>query len=127
MKRVFFLLVVLLLVVGCTTLPREVPAFIYLSDINEWVYDNIRYTNVPKTVEGSQTPEQTLSLRSGNCSDMAILLLDLAKKSGYTGKLIGYKLGSYQHMICDFGSLGYYDPTQGIRFSSLPAGSTIIF
>jgi hypothetical protein len=123
MKNKFFLLAALLFV-SCASLPTVMPdRFQSLSQINEWVYDNIRYDNVKDDTDTVARAETTLQTRQGTCFDMCVLMQYLAKQSGWTVKVLPIDTGTGYHVIVDAGSLGYYDPTNDRYLGySLPKG-----
>ena len=109
MKR-FFLLPIILL--SCS-LPVET-SFQSPMDICTWVHENIKYK--PDATNYWQSPEETLSLKTGDCEDLAILMIQLCKEKldieGFlvvTYKQLPDKL-SY-HTVTLFDTV--YDPTSG--------------
>lgn len=130
LRKALVLTTVSIVLSGCMTTQRSfgaAPAFDTPSQINDWVYDNIQYSNVYKTIDECQDPEYTLQTRQGVCIDMCALFVYLAEINGYgfmkphmvpidTGK------GGY-HVIVDCGPSGYYDPTNDRRIGyELPKG-----
>lgn len=57
-----------------------------LYNIYNWMINNIKYGD-PQPVNGPQTAEQTLSLRSGNCADQSILFCSLARAANVSAWL----------------------------------------
>lgn len=118
MKNMMFAVIAALLFVGCATLPPTTTS--NLSNILDYT-SSLHYINTYKTIETAQTPQQTMSLGSGNCIDLSLLFQYLAKQAGYTVKLVGIEKGSQRHMVCSNG-IYYYDATTGERYITLPAG-----
>ncbi|MFC5051867.1 transglutaminase domain-containing protein [Rubritalea spongiae] len=61
----------------------------FLSDLNGYVRRDIAY--VRRDEEGIQTPDTTLTLRSGSCRDMAVLYISAVRKLGFAARFVsGY-------------------------------------
>jgi hypothetical protein len=87
--------------------PEDLKSFDSIEAIDHWVKINIKYKYDP-WFDPWQTPEETLSLRTGDCEDFAILWLYLCNENGFgKGVMEGYKNsdGSKCHAI---GRLGNY-------------------
>lgn len=126
MNKVVLLVVVVLSLsfFSCATMPSSMPdRFTSLSDINEWVYDNIRYDNVKDDTDSVSAPEITLQTRQGTCFDMCKVFQYLAKQNGWTVSLLPVETKTGYHVVVDAGSLGLYDPTNDRYLGySLPSG-----
>jgi len=60
-----------------------------LADINAGIRDQIAYR--AREEEGTQTPLETLELRSGSCRDLALLLIESARSLGFAARFVsGY-------------------------------------
>lgn len=117
-KKALVLATVLAILSGCATVPKSfgaVPAFDTPQQINDWIYDNIRYSGVNKTIDDYQSPEYTLQTRQGVCIDMCALFVYLAEANGYgfmRPRMVPVEIGKGRyHVIVDCGPSGYYDPT----------------
>ncbi len=65
-----------------------------------FVRDSIRYLRDMRTAETIQTPEKTLSERSGDCDDKSLLLAVLAETIGFSARFcaIGVRGETYSHV-----------------------------
>jgi len=54
--------------------------------LQTFVRDSIRYVRDMRTAELIQFPDQTLTRRSGDCDDKALLLVTLAETIGFNGR-----------------------------------------
>jgi hypothetical protein len=100
--------------------PEDLKSFDSIEDIDRWVKINIKYKSDP-WYDPWQTPEETLSLRTGDCEDSAILWLYLCSENGFgKGVMEVYKNsdGSKRHAV---GRLGSY------QFNYLPSVPIKIF
>ena len=102
---------------ACTSGPQSAPeAFLISAHANEWVYSHISYLNTVngKSIDEMQTPQETLSLGTGNCIDMANLEVYLLKQSGYPKAemvpLYNASKNIYHVVVYDGNGL-YFDPT----------------
>jgi hypothetical protein len=122
------------LFIGCTTVPLtmdDVPnKFSLPQEEMNWVHTNIRYVSHTSYLEDAQSPEDTLACGTGNCVDMAVLLLYLVKRdecmTGYIVDImpIDFNLThGVGHFIVylDFDN-SYYDPVTNICSKSIYEG-----
>jgi hypothetical protein len=93
----------------------QLPDFGSLKEAQDWINKNIEYKSDQENYGYSEywaSPEQVLNKKSGDCEDMAILLLYIAKTQfNYEGKLVSINLrycNSF-HAITYIESQ-YYDP-----------------
>ena len=76
--------------------PADQPTQDGFDAIRDWVADNIEYKNDEEqwgVDEYWQTPEETLSLRTGDCEDFAILLCTLLRAYGISAEQIYVAVG----------------------------------
>jgi transglutaminase-like putative cysteine protease len=68
--------------------------------VQEWVRDNIRYTQDVADIETLQTPDVTIYHASGDCDDKSILTASLLLSLGHPVrfKIIGPGNGVYEHV-----------------------------
>jgi transglutaminase-like putative cysteine protease len=60
-----------------------------LQDITETIKSDFAY--VGRDLEGTQTPTQTLALRSGSCRDFALLMIEAVRRLGFASRFVsGY-------------------------------------
>ncbi|MFH2020094.1 MAG: transglutaminase family protein [archaeon] len=116
MKRKFLLLPLILL--SCS-LPVETSFQIETSfqtpgDVCVWVHDNIRYK--PDETDYWQSPEETFTLRTGECGDFALLMIKLCKEKldlecslVLAYKQLPDKISFHALVLYDT----FYDPTAG--------------
>lgn len=78
--KLLSLLIVLfiLIMLGVITRPYQDIDVNSLFELNSWVHNNIEYKR--DIYEYWQTPSETLSRGTGDCEDMVILFIDVAKK-----------------------------------------------
>lgn len=86
MKKLFILLIGIAFF-NCVQSIENVPTCSTLKEIDNYVFNNIKY--VHDNGDEWQTPEETLSKRTGDCEDMAILWLYLANQSGFGKGALG--------------------------------------
>ncbi|HDY76251.1 MAG TPA: hypothetical protein ENH49_06975 [Candidatus Marinimicrobia bacterium] len=70
MKKII-LTAVLVVLMGCSQEILIEPVFNTVDDVFKWVIENIEYTLDKE--DSWQSPQQTYNLKSGHCSDMALL------------------------------------------------------
>lgn len=104
-----------------------------LDDIRDWVADNIDYKSDEEQwgEDYWQSPEETLSLRTGDCEDFAILLCSLLRAYGIDAEQVFVALGDdgqgdgHAFVIEDWNQAGDWQriepqaPAQGSSFSWL--------
>lgn len=121
-KTMLAILTVLFVLSSCATAPRtmtfrDVPSFDDTNSINEWIYRNVKYDGIKKSIDEVQSPEVTLMRGSGVCIDMCSLFVYLADKNGFgfmQPKMVPVEAGKgHFHVIVDCGPAGFYDPTNG--------------
>ena len=78
--KLLSLLIVLfvLIMLGVITRPYQDIDVKSLFELNKWIHNNIEYKW--DIYEYWQTPSETLSRGAGDCEDMVILFIDIAKK-----------------------------------------------
>jgi transglutaminase-like putative cysteine protease len=76
-------------------------SILYVSALQQFVRDRIRYVQDVESVETLQTPPYTLQVAAGDCDDKAILLDTLLASVGYATAFfaIGLNGGPYQHVL----------------------------
>jgi len=62
----------------------DIPAFGAIERLNAAIYEQIKYRR--REEPGVQSPEQTLSLRTGSCRDMATLLMEACRSLGIASR-----------------------------------------
>lgn len=69
--------------------------------IQEFVRDRIRYLRDPVQIERVQTPEATLTLKSGDCDDKSVLTAALLESVGHPArfKAVGPRPGMFSHVF----------------------------
>jgi transglutaminase-like putative cysteine protease len=69
--------------------------------LQQYVQQRIRYTRDINNLETVQYPEQTLSLGTGDCDDMSILLASLAESVGFPTRFaaIGLSGEGFSHVL----------------------------
>lgn len=69
--------------------------------LQQFVQQKIRYTRDVNEVETIQFPAQTLSMGTGDCDDMAVLLATLAESVGFATRFaaIGLKGEGFSHVL----------------------------
>jgi hypothetical protein len=80
-----------------------------------WIYNNITYKH--SSYDDWQSPSTTMSLRSGDCEDMAILFVNIVYvKFGIKANIVAYDStrtvvegGSISHIIAEYDGV-FYDP-----------------
>lgn len=80
-----------------------------------WVHDNIDYKY--DTEDMWQPPEVTTELKTGDCEDMALLMLRMVYDSyGIKGKLVTIRADGTDevHAIVEYDI--YYDPTNNVSY-----------
>lgn len=96
--------------VGVIQLARSIvlplPARDYRGQVHNlfhWVKQHIRYVNDPRDVETVSTPGATLSMQSGDCDDMAVLLASLLEAIGHRTRFaaLGFDGEAYSHVITE--------------------------
>jgi len=98
-----------------------------VSQVGEWIHQNIRYRR--REDRGVQSPMETLGLSSGSCRDMATLLLEAVRSAGLAARFASGYLDSeasaagraathawVEVYLPEHGWVGY-DPTLGERTS----------
>lgn len=117
----FLFIVVLHSFAQSVTLPK----FGAADKATRWVYRNIEYVSSAKTVRNAQTPEQTLILKTGNCTDMSVLLIAILINSGADPAdlaLVGLEnREGKRHLLVQFQDM-YFDCTNDSYSYKLPAG-----
>jgi hypothetical protein len=121
MSKIIIVFIIALMGMSCVSTPTAQPAPYALTDINEWIYYNIKYDNVARTTDTVQAPDVTLSKMSGSCLDMSVLFIEMSDSAV---ELFGVVIdGSKYHMMVVSKTLGYYDPTHGKAYGwELPKG-----
>lgn len=115
-----WLVLVAITFVSCASIPTEMPASWSLSEINEWIYYNIKYDNTARTSDTVQSAEVTLAKRTGSCYDMSVLFISMSKGAV---ELFGVTYNGNYHMMVVSKTLGYYDPTNNKVYGwELPKG-----
>lgn len=72
--------------------------------IQNWVRDNIRYTQDVRDVETLKTPLLTLTSRHGDCDDQSVLVATLLESIGYATRFsaVGFDgPDSYSHVLAE--------------------------
>lgn len=120
-KFIIIMVLVVVTFVSCVSVPSTVPPTYALTDITEWIYDNIEYDNTARTTDTVQSAEVTLSKMTGSCYDMSVLFIDMSDNAV---ELFGVVIDDDKyHMMVVSKSLGYYDPTHGKTYGwELPKG-----
>jgi hypothetical protein len=115
-KYFLLILVINLFLLSCSLAGNySIPDFNSLDEANKWIWKNIEYESDDENygyTEFWAKPEQVLERKRGDCEDMAILLLYIAKTQfNYEGKLVSISLRDYKnfHAITSISSQ-YYDP-----------------
>lgn len=73
-----------------------------ITAMQEWVRDNIRYTNDTTSVETIQTPQATLELGVGDCDDKSVLLAALLESIGRPTRFVAIAFGAnYSHVVVE--------------------------
>jgi len=121
MNKIIIVLLIALVSMSCASVPDSMPPPYALTDINDWIYNNIEWENVGRTVETAQDPSTTLARRTGDCIDMSKLFIEM---SNGAVELFGVVIdGKYYHMMVVSKTFGYYDPTHGRAYGwELPEG-----
>lgn len=86
------------------TIVKSCPAKDYVCEataLQQYVQRTIRYTRDINDVEQIQFPEQTLSMGTGDCDDMSILLAALAESVGFPSRFaaIGLSGQGFSHVL----------------------------
>jgi len=79
-----------------TSIVRRLKQQDYISEyaaILDWVRRHIRYVRDPRTVEQVSTPQATLSVGTGDCDDMAVLISSLV---GHIGGSTRFRAGAFK-------------------------------
>ncbi len=67
----------------------NIPTRRMLQDITETIRSDFAY--VARDVEGTQTPTQTVTLRTGSCRDFALLMIEAVRRLGFAARFVsGY-------------------------------------
>lgn len=91
-----------------TTLSRKIVVeqpiedkFAEAKAILDWVIKNVRYVRDPVEVELLMTPERTVSIGSGDCDDLSILIAALCESVGIPARFVAVQTredGNYSHV-----------------------------
>lgn len=74
-------------------------------DIYDWVKDNIIYLNVPVTLSGSPyNPSETLTTKSGDCKNQAVLLASMIDSIGGAAKVVLIPECEHAYVLVYFGN-----------------------
>lgn len=68
-----------------------------------WVKQHIRYVADPRNVETISTPMATLTMQSGDCDDMSVLLASLLEAIGHTTRFVALAFNGegYSHVLLE--------------------------
>jgi transglutaminase-like putative cysteine protease len=99
-----------------------------LMSLSAGISDDLRY--VRRSAPGTQTPFETLNLRTGSCRDFALLMMEAARMLGFAARFVtgylyvpdrdapGWRGGGSTHAWCQMYLPGSgwveFDPTNGI-------------
>lgn len=103
-------------------------------DAMRWVYDNIVYTIEEGDNDVWQSPKTTMSLRTGDCEDMAILFINILKiRFGVEASLITYDIsrsvvngGDQNHAIVEYDGV-FYDAQYDAILNNITVGYIYIY
>lgn len=93
---------------------NQIPRFETREEANQWVHDNITWT-LREDLDNWQSPEETMRLKTGVCSDMSILLMYIFKEQfGDEPEMLVVRIISrpYGHGIVRSNNI-IYDPANG--------------
>lgn len=104
---------------------QTIPTFDAADTATTWVYKHITYCLHASTLKESQTPGETLAIKSGNCTDMSRLLVAILLKSGADPANVLYigcvNSEGVRHMTVQYMGI-YFECTNGTHSYSLPDG-----
>jgi len=114
-KKALSILVLISLVFAISA-QTVIPTFTSAKAATRWVYDNIEYDYHVSSISEAQTPKHTIRIGSGNCTDMAVLLVAILIQGGADPKDIRYiglqnSVGAY-HLVVLYNDM-YLDCTNG--------------
>lgn len=74
-----------------------------VSEIWQFVRNNIRYVRDINGVETLQTPEKTMEFGQGDCDDQSVLIASLLESIGHPTRFIalGFGPANYQHVFAE--------------------------
>lgn len=74
-----------------------------VSEIWQFVTNNIRYVRDVNGVETLQTPEKTMEFGQGDCDDQSVLIASLLESIGHPTRFIALGFGplNYQHVFAE--------------------------
>jgi len=87
-----------------------------------WIKNNITYKSdmeVHKIKDYWQTPNETITLRSGDCEDLAILFQGFLVQTGKIGQLVFIKR-TKGHAICIYKNKGRYKVFDNFKIITIP-------
>lgn len=96
---------------------NQIPHFETREEANQWVHDNITWT-LREDLENWQSPEETMALKTGVCSDMSILLMYIFKEQfGDDPEMLVVRIigRPYGHSIVRSNNI-IYDPASGYLY-----------
>jgi len=93
--------------------------------LQNWVRDNIRYTQDVYDVETLQTPIVTLNVRHGDCDDQSTLLATLLNAIGHEVRFVavGFSPDNFEHVLVETKIGEQWLPaetTEAVRFGEHP-------
>lgn len=120
--------------VSAQALVRDCPSrdtVCQIKTLHAWVRDNIKYLPDVRDVETIQTPDYTLSMRSGDCDDHAVLMASYVESLGKQSRFlaIGIRGEGFSHVSAQvllgtrWVNLETIIPTLKEAWGTLPAGA----